>query len=71
MVKTTHSTTPATGCQPSATTWAKVMRKPSSATPSRRMVDAVNAMPGTQGPSMDRKFIAIPRRSAKSITGAP
>jgi hypothetical protein len=47
------------------------MRNPSSATPQRSTWREVNSMPGLQGPSADRKFIAMPSISAKSITGAP
>jgi len=71
MVSTTDSTTSSTGCQPSATTCAAVMRRPSSATPQRSTWRDVNSMPGLQAPSTERKFIAIPRISANSITGAP
>ena len=71
IVSTTAITTMASGCQPSSTTWPSVMRKPSSATPKRSTVRAVNSMPGRHGPSPDRKFIARPSSSANSITGAP
>ena len=71
MVSTTDSTTSTNGCQPSATTCAAVMRRPSSATPTRSSVRPLKAMPGAQGPSAERKFIAMPSSSANSITGAP
>jgi hypothetical protein len=71
IVSATLATTSTIGCQPSAATWAPVMRSPSSATPTRSSWRAVNSMPGAHGPSADRKFIAMPSSSANSITGAP
>ena len=70
IVSATVSTTIAIGCQPSSAIWLSVMRSPSSATPTRSSVLAVNSMPGLQAPSPDRKFIARPSSSANSITGA-
>ena len=60
-----------TGPQPSSAIWPTVMRRPSSATPKRSTWRAVNSMPAAHGPSLDRKFIAMPSSSANSITGAP
>ena len=71
MVSTTATTTIAAGCQPSSAIWPSVMRRPSRATPTRSTWRAVNSMPGAQGPSPERKFIAMPSSSANSITGAP
>ncbi|MCY1364381.1 hypothetical protein D9M69_511810 [compost metagenome] len=71
MVSASDTATSSTGRQPSATTCAAVMRNPSSATPQRSTWRAVNSMPGLHGPSAERKFIAMPRMSANSITGAP
>ena len=72
MVSATEITTSRTGPKPSSAICAVVMRRPSSATPSRSTVRAVNSMPGLQGPSSSaRKFIAVPSSSANSITGAP
>ena len=70
MVSATESTTIAIGHAPSAVIWASVMRTPSSATPMRSSVLAENWMPGTQRPSVDRKFIAMPSSSANSIAEA-
>ena len=71
MVIATDKTTSSTGCQPSATTWAAVMRRPNRATPMRSTWRALNSMPGAHGPSSARKFIAMPSSNANSITGAP
>ena len=48
---TTEATTSTTGCQPSAAICEKVMRMPSSATPTRSTSREVNSMPGLHGPS--------------------
>ena len=45
IVRATETTTIRIGCQPSAAIWAAVMRSPRSATPMRRTVRAVNAIP--------------------------
>jgi hypothetical protein len=71
MVTTTRITTSATGFQPSAAICSRVMRMPSSATPMRNTVRAVNSMPGLQTRSPARKFSAMPSNKANSITGAP
>ena len=71
MVSATDSTTSRNGCQPSATTCAAVMRRPSSATPTRSSVRPLKAITGAQGPAAERKFIAMPSSRANSITGAP
>ena len=71
IVNDTDTATPSTGSQPSAATWPAVMRRPSRATPTRSTLRAANSMPGAQGPSLARKFIARPSSSANSITGAP
>ncbi|MNY76087.1 hypothetical protein D3C86_2155530 [compost metagenome] len=71
MVTTTRITTSSTGFQPSAAICSRVMRMPSSATPMRNTVRAVNSMPALQAPSPARKFSAMPSNNANSITGAP
>ncbi|MCY1411082.1 hypothetical protein D9M71_264640 [compost metagenome] len=71
MVTLTSTTTIATGCQPRAAISVKVMRRPSSATPTRRISRAVNSMPALHGPSVARKFTDRPSSRANSITGAP
>ena len=48
----------------------KVMRMPSSATPTRSTSREVNSMPGLQEPSTARKLTAMPSSSANSMTGA-
>ncbi len=70
MVSATETTTPATGCQPSAEMSPKVMRRPSSATPQRSTVRAVKATPAAQLVSVARKFIETPSSNANSIIGA-
>ncbi|MNC30191.1 hypothetical protein D3C75_784680 [compost metagenome] len=70
MVTTTRVTTRATGFQPRLAIWSRVMRMPSSATPRRSTVRAVNSIPALQGPSTARKFSAIPNSKANSMTGA-
>ncbi|MCY1185982.1 hypothetical protein D9M73_268090 [compost metagenome] len=71
MVTTTRLTTSTTGFQPSAAICSRVMRMPSSATPMRSTVRAVNSIPALHVPSPARKFSAMPSSSANSITGAP
>ncbi|MNT66550.1 hypothetical protein D3C72_2046220 [compost metagenome] len=70
MVTTTRITTSATGFQPRLAIWLRVMRMPSSATPRRNTVRAVNSIPALQRPSAARKFRAMPSNKANSITGA-
>src|SRR4249920_2607418 len=48
IVNATTAMTSTTGCQPSATTWAIVMRKPSKATPNRRIVRLAKDTPALQ-----------------------
>jgi hypothetical protein len=67
IVSATEPTTSATVPQPSAVTWAMVIRNPRSATPTRRITLEANWMPGMQRPSSARKLSAMPSRSAKSI----
>ncbi|MCY1466211.1 hypothetical protein D9M71_844770 [compost metagenome] len=71
MVTTTRITTSAIGFQPSAAICSRVMRMPSSATPIRSTVRAVNSIPALHGPSSARKFKAMPSSKANSMTGAP
>ncbi|MNL83758.1 hypothetical protein D3C87_2114920 [compost metagenome] len=71
MVTATRVTTSATGFQPNAAICSRVMRMPSSATPMRNTVRAVNSIPALHLPSPARKFSAMPSSSANSITGAP
>ncbi|MNF93396.1 hypothetical protein D3C84_760690 [compost metagenome] len=71
MVTTTSATTMATGCQPREAICSRVMRMPSSATPTRNTSRAVNSMPGLHTPSAARKLTDSPSSRAKSITGAP
>ncbi|MNH44741.1 hypothetical protein D3C79_1069920 [compost metagenome] len=69
MVTTTDTTTISTGCQPSATICSSEIRKPSKATPTRRISRALKSIPALLGPAA-RKFMAMPSKSANSITGA-
>ncbi|MCY1543660.1 hypothetical protein D9M68_794860 [compost metagenome] len=76
MVSATASTTMATGCQPSASTWSAVMRRPKSATPRRSTCRATKSMPAAlrvacPPSSCVRKFNAMPSSKANSMTGAP
>ena len=71
MVSATETTTIAIGNAPSAVICPSVMRTPRSATPKRSSVLAENWMPGTQRPSVDRKFRAMPSSNANSIDDAP
>ncbi|MNI48718.1 hypothetical protein D3C73_1032950 [compost metagenome] len=71
MVTTTRITTSAIGFQPNAAICSRVMRIPSSATPMRSTVRAVNSTPALHGPSSARKFRAMPSSKANSMTGAP
>ncbi|MNF70732.1 hypothetical protein D3C84_526550 [compost metagenome] len=71
IVATTAISASTTGGQPSPKICSKVIRVPSSAIPTCDSLRAVNSMPGAHGPSLARKFIAIPSSSANSISGAP
>ncbi|MNI90956.1 hypothetical protein D3C73_1485510 [compost metagenome] len=71
MVTTTRITTRATGFQPRAAICSRVMRIPSSATPIRSTVRAVNSMPALHLLSPARKFNAMPSSRANNMTGAP
>jgi hypothetical protein len=66
----TVTTTSATVCHPSDSTWEKVMRSPSRATPVRSTTLEASWMPGRQRPSSARKCSAMPSSSAKSMTEA-
>ncbi|MNP34566.1 hypothetical protein D3C76_1278590 [compost metagenome] len=70
MVTTTIMTTNATGFQPRLAICSRVIRMPSSATPMRSTVRAVNSIPALQLPSAERKFNAMPSNRANNITGA-
>ena len=67
MVRATAPTTSATVTQPSADTWATVMRSPRSATPVRSTTPDARWIPARHLPSSARKLSAMPSSSAKSI----
>ncbi len=71
MVAATDPTTSKTGNQPRAAICPSVMRKPNSATPTRKRCLAAISMPGMHGPPCERKFMDMPSSSANSMTGAP
>ena len=69
IVSTTAAAVSNSAAPPSDCIWSKVMRAPSSATPSRSTVREANSMPGWQRGSCERKLTAMPSSSANSITG--
>ncbi len=71
IVAATQQTTTRIVLGPSAPIWSKVTRAPRSPTPMRSTVRAAKSMPGAVRGSADRKWNAIPSRSASSITEPP
>ena len=70
MVEATPTTTVTIGAGPRLAIWLRVMRAPSSATPTRSTVLEATSIPATHWPSSCRKWKAMPISNANSITGA-